>query len=115
MDGQHDPMPLKPDIFELLLALEAGDLHGYAILKVIEARGLAVAPSLLYRKIRRLIEDGLVEESRRRPRRSEDDARRRYYRLTADGRTVVRAEARRILELSRNRTIRRLAEGGGSV
>jgi DNA-binding PadR family transcriptional regulator len=106
-------LPLKPDVFEVLAALEAGDLHGYGILKAIESRGIRMAASLLYRKLRRLMEDGLVEESSYRPEASEDDSRRRYYRLTVLGRSVLGSEARRILELSRSGRLRRLAEGGG--
>jgi DNA-binding PadR family transcriptional regulator len=101
-------LPLKPEVFEVLLALEPGDQHGYAILKAIEERGVGLAASLLYRKLKRLMEEGLVEESRR-VRRAHDDARRRYYRLTALGLEVVRAEARRIMVLARNGEVRRLA------
>jgi DNA-binding PadR family transcriptional regulator len=104
-------LPLKPDVFEVLLALEGEDMHGYGILKTIEARGIGMAASLMYRKLRRLIEDGVVEESEERPAEIDDDARRRYFRLTELGRAVVSAEARRILELSRNKRIRRLASG----
>jgi DNA-binding PadR family transcriptional regulator len=103
-------LPLKPDVFEILLALADGDLHGYGILKVLESRAIAIAASLLYRKLRRLMEDGLVVESAVRPSAEEDDARRRYYRLTSLGLSVVRAEATRIVALARNRDVRRLAE-----
>jgi DNA-binding PadR family transcriptional regulator len=103
-------LPLKPDVFEVLLALEDAELHGYALLKVLEARGMALPASLLYRKLRRLMEDGLVEASGRR--RPDVDARRRYYRLTTLGRAVVRAEAARVTTLARSRQIRRLAEDG---
>jgi DNA-binding PadR family transcriptional regulator len=114
----HDPeafLPLKPQTLEILLALAREDLHGYAILKVLEERGVRLAASLLYRKLRRLMEDGLVAESSGR-RAPEDDARRRYYRLTPLGREVVAAEAARIVGLARSGPIRRLAreaaEGG---
>ena len=103
-------LPLKPDAFEMLLALEDGELHGYALLKVLDAHGMTLAASLLYRKLRRMMEDGLVEESDRRP-KPDEDARRRYYRLTALGRAVVRAEAARVVDLSRKRQVRRLAGG----
>jgi len=106
-------LPLKPDVFEVLAALEAEDLHGYGILKAIESRGIRLAASLLYRKLRRLMEDGLVEESSYRREALEDDSRRRYYRLTSSGRRVLASEARRILALSRSGRLRRLAEGGG--
>jgi DNA-binding PadR family transcriptional regulator len=102
--------PLKPDVFEILMALADGDLHGYAILKVLESRGLRVAASPLYRKLYRLMEDGLVVEAPSR-RRAGDDARRRYYRLTSRGLEIVRAEAARIVGLARNPEVRRLAEG----
>jgi DNA-binding PadR family transcriptional regulator len=107
-------LPLKPDVFEILLALESGAMHGYGILKSIESRGIGMAASLLYRKLRRLMEDGLVEESARRAEESGDDARRRYFRLSSLGEAVMTAEARRIMTLSRSRRIRRLAEGGGA-
>lgn len=107
-------LPLKPDVFEVLLALESGDVHGYGILKAIEARGIGMAASLLYRKLRRLMEDGLVAESVEPPADAGDDARRRYFRLTALGRAVMSAEAHRIVELSKSRRIRRLASEGGA-
>lgn len=100
-------LPLNPDTFEILLALSDGDLHGYAMLKLLEERGIRVAASLLYRKIKRLMEDDLVAEVRTRS--AQDDPRRRYYRLTPLGRAVVQAEAARIVELARNRDVRRLA------
>jgi len=107
-------LPLKPEVFEILLALESGAMHGYGILKSIEARGIGMAASLLYRKLRRLMEDGLVGETVERPDAAGDDARRRYFRLTALGEAVMGAEARRILTLSRSRRIRRVAERGGA-
>ena len=103
-------LPLRPDVFEILVALAHGDLHGYGILKVLEARDTRIAASLLYRKLHRLMEDGLVTESAAR-RRVGDDVRRRYYRLSPLGQAVVRAEAARIVDLARSREIRRLAEG----
>lgn len=106
-------LPLKPDVFEILLALShAGRMHGYAILKELEDRGVPVAASLLYRKLRRLMEDDLVAVSSPAA-RANDDQRRRYYRLTALGRAVVEAEAARIVNLARDRQVRWVAEGGG--
>ena len=103
-------LPLSPDVFEILVALAAGELHGYGILKVLETRDVRIAASLLYRKLRRLMEDDLVVEAASR-RRTGDDLRRRYYRLTPLGLAVVRAEAARIVELAGSREIRRLAAG----
>jgi DNA-binding PadR family transcriptional regulator len=59
-------LPLKPDVFEILLALSEGPAHGYAILKRLDERGVRVAASLLYRKLRRLMEETLVAEPARR-------------------------------------------------
>ena len=104
-------LPLKPETFEILLAMADEAVHGYAILKALDARGVRVAASLLYRKIRRLMEDGLVSETGGPADLSPDDPRRRYYTLTADGRAVLQAEAARIVELASSRRIRRLAGG----
>jgi DNA-binding PadR family transcriptional regulator len=104
-------LPLKPDVFAILRGLAERELHGYAILKVLESEGVPLAASLLYRKLRRLMEDGLVVESSRRPAAAHDDARRRYYRLTEMGRAVVRAEAARIVALAKSGQVRRLAGG----
>lgn len=104
-------LPLKPDEFAILLALADGELHGYAILKVLERQEVRLAASLLYRKLKRMLEDGLVEESGDRRVPGDDDVRRRYYRLTGLGRAVTRAEASRIVELARSRRVRRLAGG----
>jgi DNA-binding PadR family transcriptional regulator len=106
-------LPLKPDNFEILLALSHGELHGYAMLGELDKRGVPVAASLLYRKLRRLMADDLVAEVTRRVARSNDDSRRRYYRLTALGRAVLGAEAARIVDLARERHVRTLAKGTG--
>jgi DNA-binding PadR family transcriptional regulator len=57
---------------------------------------LRLSPSSLYASIRRLLEQGLIEELAERPDPAHDDERRRYYRLTQLGREVARAEARRL-------------------
>ena len=107
-------IPLKPDVVQILLALEEGERHGYAILKEIErATGgaLSLAPSPFYRKLKRLTEKGLVEESDGRPAPELDDERRRYYRLTALGADVLAAEARRLVALASDERFARLAAG----
>jgi DNA-binding PadR family transcriptional regulator len=100
-------LPLKPDVFEILLALKGGPRHGYGLLKLLEAREIKLPASLLYRKLRRLMDDGWVAESDAKP--DETDARRRYYRLTSTGETLLRAEAARIVELARSGHVRKLA------
>ena len=97
-------LPLHPATFHILMALAEGDRHGYAILQDVEARtdgALRLSAGTLYRAIQRMLEQGLVVESSRRPPRARDDERRRYYRLTPFGTAVARAEARRLTELVR--------------
>jgi len=60
---------------------------------------LRLSPGTLYRSIQRMLEQGLIVETRDRPEPDEDDERRRYYRITAFGETVARAEARRLKQL----------------
>lgn len=115
MPDQDDPgsfLPLKPEDFQILLALEDRERHGYAVLKEIErATGGAVAPaaSPFYRKLRRMEELGLLAEADARPSPELDDERRRYYTLTPLGREVLSAEARRVVTLAGHERILRLA------
>jgi len=112
-DTVEDHIPLKPDVLQILLALDRSALHGYAILKAIERAtegAIRLAPSPFYRKLKRLTEQGLVEESDERPTPELDDERRRYYRLTSLGRAVLRAEARRVVELASDARFLRLAD-----
>jgi len=92
-------LPLKPVAFQILLSLAEGEQHGYAITRDIGARSSAhmqIEPGNLYRSIRTLLDDGLIEESDRRPAPDLDDERRRYYRLTNLGREVAEAETARL-------------------
>src|ERR1700676_1181059 len=103
--------PLTPAMFHVLLALAGDDLHGYAILKEVEIRTdgeVKLSTGTLYGIIKRLLNDGLIVELRSRPTESEDDERRRYYRLTPQGRQVATAEAERmdeILSIARSRNL----------
>jgi DNA-binding PadR family transcriptional regulator len=97
-------LPLKTNWFHILLSLAAGEQHGYGIMQdVLEQTTGKVRlwPATLYGAIKRLIEAGLIEESNVRPAPEEDDARRRYYRLTAFGREVLDAECDRLQGLVR--------------
>ena len=64
-------------------------------------------PATLYGSIKRLIEAELIEESDERPAPELDDARRRYYRLTALGKRVLDAECERLQELVRSIRVNR--------
>jgi DNA-binding PadR family transcriptional regulator len=95
-------MPLRPIEFHVLLALAGEERHGYAILQEVDAMTdgeLQPEPGTLYRALHRMLKDGWVAESARRPAADLDDERRRYYRLTPVGRRVASAEAERLSRL----------------
>jgi len=97
-------LPLKPQWFQIMLSLAGGELHGYAIMQeVMERTGgkMRLWPATLYGSIKRLVEAGLIEGSDERPAPELDDARRRYYRLTAFGRAVLDAECEHLQDLVR--------------
>ena len=92
-------LPLTPISFEILLALLDGERHGYAILQAVESRLSATLPlrtGTVYRALARLLDEDLIERSAGEG--GADDPRRRYYRITTHGRTVARAEARRLAD-----------------
>jgi DNA-binding PadR family transcriptional regulator len=87
--------PLTPAAFQVLLALAAGEAHGYAVMRFVEqltAGTVRLGPGTLYRTIGRLLADGLVEEIEGGDPTAPHDARRRYYRLTQLGRQAAQAE-----------------------
>jgi len=96
--------PLSRTAMHVLLAIGPEERHGYAIMGEI-ARMTEGATRLgaggIYTTIRRLLEDGLIEECDDRPDPELDDQRRRYYRLTGIGRAVAAAEVRRMESLVR--------------
>jgi DNA-binding PadR family transcriptional regulator len=97
-------LPLPQAVFHILVALAEEDRHGYAIMQDVAARTggrLRLSPGTLYGSIKRMLEEGLIVEIDERSRPSEDDARRRYYRLTGFGRAVAAAEADRLSGLLR--------------
>ncbi len=94
--------PLPPATLHILMALADEDRHGYAIIQEVAARTggqLRLSAGTLYRSIQRMLEQGLIVETRERPAPEHDDERRRYYRLTAFGRQVAEAEMQRLTDL----------------
>jgi DNA-binding PadR family transcriptional regulator len=88
-------LPLSPVVFAILSALSSGEKHGYGIMKqaaLAEGGAVSLGPGTLYGSIDRMIRDALIEETG-----LTDDARRRYYRITSFGHTVLVAEARRLM------------------
>jgi DNA-binding PadR family transcriptional regulator len=97
-------LPLPTVTFHVLLSLADGERHGYAIIQDVSARTegkVTLGAGTLYRSIQRMLEQGLVVESRKRPAAALDDERRRYYRITPFGSDVARAELKRLVELVR--------------
>jgi len=88
--------------FHILMALADEDRHGYAVIHEVAARTggkLKLGAGTLYRSIQRMLEQGWIAEISERPAPDLDDERRRYYRITPQGRAVARAEAKRLTEL----------------
>lgn len=100
--GPRSLLPLTPAVLHILLALADGERHGYGIMKEVEGRSggeVRLGPGTLYGAIKRMVADGLIEESGERPDPEMDDQRRRYYRITDFGRRVGGAEAERLRSL----------------
>lgn len=92
-------LPLHPEAFRILVVLRDQEMHGYALVKELErdpGRPGRVLPANLYRRIRSLLEQGLIAESDARPDPDMDDERRRYFTVTPLGQSVARAEAHRL-------------------
>jgi DNA-binding PadR family transcriptional regulator len=90
-------LPLKPLVFQILLALADGERHGWSLVREVQQRGgfTRIMPGNFYRTLRGMLANGLIEESTTR-RSQDDDERRRYFRLTRLGERVAAAEARRL-------------------
>jgi DNA-binding PadR family transcriptional regulator len=110
-DSQNDKeprpdsfLPLPAATFHILMALAEEDRHGYAIIQDVAVRTggeLKLSAGTLYRSVQRMLEQGLIVETRERPAPELDDERRRYYRITALGSAVAKAEATRMAKLVR--------------
>jgi len=95
-------LPLSPATLHILLSLAGEDLHGYGIMQEIARHSdgkYKVGPGTLYDNLQKLIDREWVQELGNR--KSDDDPRRRYYRLTAAGRGVLAAETARLAEVVR--------------
>ncbi len=93
---------MTPAVLNILLALADRERHGYGIMREVEGRSggeVRLGPGTLYGSIKRMLTDGLIEESDERPDPEMDDQRRRYYRTTDFGRRVAGAEAERLASL----------------
>jgi DNA-binding PadR family transcriptional regulator len=98
-------------MFHVLLALADKERHGYEIMQEVQERtagSVRLGPGTLYGSIKRMLSDGLIEESDDRPDPELDDERRRYYRLSDFGYRVARAESQRLANLVSNARAKKL-------
>jgi DNA-binding PadR family transcriptional regulator len=107
-----DFLPLKSDVLLIMLALAARPLHGYGIIRDVGERSageVLLQTGALYRTLRRLLNDRLIQECAAPAGEESGDERRRYYRLTTLGQQVLDAEVARMSRLVR---AARLTVGG---
>jgi DNA-binding PadR family transcriptional regulator len=99
-DAKPDSLlPLSTAVFHILIALADRDRHGYSIMQDVAARTrgkVQLSAGTLYSSIRRMLEQGLIDELTESPDPSSTDERRRYYRLTRFGKRVAAAEVERL-------------------
>ena len=108
-------LPLPASAMHIIVALAGGEKHGYAVMRDIDdlsGGSVRMGPGTLYGSIKRMIEQGLVEEVNERPDPTLDDERRRYYRLTTLGQRVGAAEQGRLTALLNAAELRQLGLRG---
>jgi DNA-binding PadR family transcriptional regulator len=109
---KFDPLPTAA--FQIMLSLADGDLHGYAIMRQVEQQTngrMRLGPGTLYSSIQSILEAGLIEEVDGSSDQEAGHERRRYYRLTASGRKLARAEAERLADMLRLARIKKIFRG----
>ena len=99
---ERPPAPLSPPVYHVLLALGGEALHGYGIMQRFEqllGGAEQILPGTLYATLARMVQQGLIEETRG-PRGEESGGPpRRHYRVTARGRAATLAETERMRRL----------------
>jgi DNA-binding PadR family transcriptional regulator len=101
----HDPtpyLPLSPAALHIVLSLNRGERHGYAIMSDVEKLSdgiITLGPGTLYGTIKKLVGQGIIEQTDGRIDPDLDDQRRKYYRLSGLGETVCVAEIQRLANL----------------
>lgn len=98
-DTIYPNQPLTPAVFHILMALADGEKHGYSIMKDVEKQTdgkIKLGPGTLYGSIKRMLAAKMIEESDERPDPAMDDERRRYYRMSGLGQTILNTECQRL-------------------
>jgi DNA-binding PadR family transcriptional regulator len=97
--AERAPGPLPDVVFHILVALADGKRHGYSVMQEVSSLTdgrVRLSPGSLYGAIQRMLEQGLIEEV---PGPADTDERRRYYRMTSEGREAAVAETERLRRL----------------
>jgi DNA-binding PadR family transcriptional regulator len=105
---------LSRSAFLVLLALADRARHGLGIIEDVEVRtegAVRLGPGTLYGTLHKLAADGLIRETSEVPDPSDDDSRRRYYRITTRGARALRGEAERMSVLVSAAVNKRVLEG----
>jgi len=111
----QEHLPLTAAVLHILLALSEGERHGYAIAQDVETLSegsIRMGPGTLYGSIQRMLSAALIEEPAR-ARHTDDDERRRYYRITALGRRVLALELQRLSQLLTDARAKRILRNPG--
>ena len=111
-------LPLRPVEFLILVSLADEELHGYGLTQAIAERtagAVHLEPGNLYKVLKRLVADGLIAGTERRPVAAFDSERRRYYRLTRLGARVAALEAERLEALLASQAVRSLTRRYGTT
>jgi DNA-binding PadR family transcriptional regulator len=107
--------PLPSAAFHIMLSLADNDLHGYEIMRRVEAQTdgrTRMGPGTLYSSIQALLDAGFIADVASRRDEGPNDARRRYYHLTAAGRKAARDEAERLADVLRVARAKKILRGG---
>jgi DNA-binding PadR family transcriptional regulator len=110
-DELRQLLPLTPAVFFVLFSLADGEKHGYAIMQqmaMLSGGKFRMGPATLYTTLQRLLDLGLIEEVEG---SGGEDSRRRYYRLTSQGKSLLEAELGRMDSVVRLARRRKLVPG----
>src|SRR5262245_42755728 len=106
-----DKHALTPVELQILLALVDQQRHGLGIAAEIEATTegkMSLGPATLYGAVKRLLEARMLDEPAETPRGQSSDPRRRYYRITPEGRRALERETRAmagVLQVARSKRV----------
>ena len=95
-------LPLSPAALHIVLSLNRGERHGYAIMSDVEQLSdgvIKLGPGTMYGTIKKLVSQGIIEQTDTRPDPALDDQRRKYYRLTGLGQAACDSEIQRLANL----------------